>query len=320
MYCFFAKNSISPFPVNISKVFFQNIFNQLGVIFNFLLTILKPVFKFIVEIFKIGIISAFKTIVNVGSGLIEAFMTVFGGIVQILSGVLDFIIGIFTGDWSMAWEGVKTIFTGAIDIVTGLWNGLVELLTMPVEAIVNILDTVFKEKAEGIKRTWEEIKEFLKHPIKGTVKLIKKGGDWIKGKIGRNAQGTRYWRGGMTWVGERGPELVDLPRGAAIYPHSKSMQIAREQGRKESQTQTIVQKLIPANIKEPIPLKQTIEREIIPINRNAEEREQRVRENNKTEINIPKLADTIVIREDADIDKIANAIVRKIEKASLNMA
>src|SRR3546814_14104595 len=29
---------------------------------------------------------------------------------------------------------------------------------------------------------------------------------------GNNAKGTPYWKGGMTWVGERGPELVDLPR------------------------------------------------------------------------------------------------------------
>lgn len=36
--------------------------------------------------------------------------------------------------------------------------------------------------------------------------------------IGNNADGTTNWRGGMTWVGERGPELLSLPRGAAITP------------------------------------------------------------------------------------------------------
>lgn len=53
------------------------------------------------------------------------------------------------------------------------------------------------------------------------------GGGWL-GKafssiggllgIGKNADGTTNWRGGMTWVGERGPELLTLPRGSAITP------------------------------------------------------------------------------------------------------
>ena len=36
-------------------------------------------------------------------------------------------------------------------------------------------------------------------------------------------------------------------------------------------------------------------------------------------ISIPKLADQLVIREDADIDKLGDAIVRKIALASGNM-
>jgi hypothetical protein len=38
--------------------------------------------------------------------------------------------------------------------------------------------------------------------------------------IGRNAEGTENWRGGPTWVGERGPEIVNLPRGAQVIPNS----------------------------------------------------------------------------------------------------
>lgn len=39
-------------------------------------------------------------------------------------------------------------------------------------------------------------------------------------KIGKNANGTDFWRGGPTLVGERGPELVDLPRGARVTPNN----------------------------------------------------------------------------------------------------
>lgn len=37
-----------------------------------------------------------------------------------------------------------------------------------------------------------------------------------------NAPGTDSWRGGMTWVGENGPELVSLPQGSRILSASES--------------------------------------------------------------------------------------------------
>lgn len=42
----------------------------------------------------------------------------------------------------------------------------------------------------------------------------------------RNAAGTDSWRGGLTWVGESGPELVRLPRGSAIYSNQDSRSLA----------------------------------------------------------------------------------------------
>lgn len=38
-----------------------------------------------------------------------------------------------------------------------------------------------------------------------------------------NATGTSYWKGGPTWVGEHGPELLNLPSGSKITPNGKSM-------------------------------------------------------------------------------------------------
>jgi len=43
---------------------------------------------------------------------------------------------------------------------------------------------------------------------------------------GNNAAGTDNWRGGLTWVGEGGPELMSLPRGTRIYSNQESRQMA----------------------------------------------------------------------------------------------
>lgn len=37
-----------------------------------------------------------------------------------------------------------------------------------------------------------------------------------------NAAGDANWRGGLTWIGEAGPELVNLPRGSQIYSNQES--------------------------------------------------------------------------------------------------
>lgn len=41
-----------------------------------------------------------------------------------------------------------------------------------------------------------------------------------------NAAGTDNWRGGLTWVGESGPELVALPRGSRIWNNQESQQMS----------------------------------------------------------------------------------------------
>ena len=50
--------------------------------------------------------------------------------------------------------------------------------------------------------------------------------DLWKQSRGRNAAGTYNWRGGLTWVGESGPELVGLPSGSQIYTAQESREIA----------------------------------------------------------------------------------------------
>lgn len=48
----------------------------------------------------------------------------------------------------------------------------------------------------------------------------------LGGGIGNNANGTNNWGGGLTWVGERGPEIVNLPRGSQVYPANESARMA----------------------------------------------------------------------------------------------
>jgi hypothetical protein len=55
------------------------------------------------------------------------------------------------------------------------------------------------------------------------VRLVTGGAPTVPGQL---ASGTDYWRGGLTWVGERGPELVNLPRGSQVYSNQESRNMA----------------------------------------------------------------------------------------------
>lgn len=75
--------------------------------------------------------------------------------------------------------------------------------------------------------------------MEGIGSAIGKVADWISntgakiagsggsgsGSVGKNAAGDNNWRGGLTWVGEEGPELVNLPRGSRILPNKECVSL-----------------------------------------------------------------------------------------------
>jgi len=48
----------------------------------------------------------------------------------------------------------------------------------------------------------------------------------IFSSTGARCVGTSNWRGGLTWVGETGPEIVSLPARSRIYNNAESMALA----------------------------------------------------------------------------------------------
>lgn len=65
------------------------------------------------------------------------------------------------------------------------------------------------------------------------------------GRIGHLAKGTDNWRGGPTWVGEDGPEIVNLPRGAQVIANNKIGSLAATPAASDSSSQV---DLSPASI------------------------------------------------------------------------
>jgi len=105
----------------------------------------------------------------------------------------------------------KNIFNGIIDFITSIPGKITELLGNIVSTITriatnikNAISSIFKSGNEGIEAGQQAAKN------RTTVRGY--------------ASGVTNFAGGMALVGERGPELVNLPRGSDVIPAGQTQQ------------------------------------------------------------------------------------------------
>lgn len=160
----------------------QNLFSNVQVILGAVLPVVEGFFGGILQML---------------GNLALNFTDVIGGAIQLLSGFTDFLVGVFSGDWEKAWEGVKNIFSGTWEMIAGIFKGSINFIIGGINAFLS-----------GLNK----------------IKLP----DWIPGAGGKGinipliptfAQGVTNFAGGAAIVGEEGPELVTLPRGANVFPN-----------------------------------------------------------------------------------------------------
>ena len=160
------------------------------------------------------------------SGLIENLATLLATITDIASELINLIDGI--PSWmnpiqqlSNAFKGLAVVVATVADAVQAI-NGL---------ALWNLGSGQFST-AMGWNRNKGELShtQTVLYGDAGGFVLDPKTGKYIGNygySVGYNASGTDNWRGGLTWVGENGPELVSLPQGSRIHSAQESQQMAR---------------------------------------------------------------------------------------------
>ena len=195
-------------------------------------TALKPAFEAIGSFLKNVLFPVFDVVFTYG--IMPVVETVFQTIIKLwdnslkpmFQGVIDFIGGVFTGDWRRAWQGVSDIFGG-------IWNGLKTIAKAPLNAIINMVNALIG----GLNK--------LKLP------------DWVPGIGGKGInipkiptlwKGSNYTLGGLTLVGEQGPELVNMPRGASVTPSHKTEQLLNATNATPQQVSIVVQTMLDGKV------------------------------------------------------------------------
>ena len=175
-----------------------------------------------------GLVQGIGTVI---STLAPVFQVIFDGIGQKVGSVLSFIGS------KMGWiqEIIGTVMPVVADILTTAWSVISPIIDIAIsvfKVLFNVVQTVFNGIASVISSVWDKIKPVVEGIGNGLSWIADKVGGLFGfgggggGETGSNAEGTNNWRGGPTWVGERGPELIDLPRGTRILPNKESVQLA----------------------------------------------------------------------------------------------
>ncbi len=195
--CSTSKAALTAFKV-VAVAIFKHIKNTVGTAMAFIVP---------------AVAGAFGAITGFISSAVNTIAGVINGIIRIFDGIIKFVTGVFTGNWKQAWQGV-------VDIFGGIFDTLSALIKAPVNAVIGIINGA----------------------ISGINKLGIKIPDWVP-KIGGKKfgidipaipmlyKGTSNWRGGTAVIHDRGGEIVDLPKGTRVYPHDKSIEMARREGK-----------------------------------------------------------------------------------------
>lgn len=177
--------------------------------FNLIATIIRNVWPVIEAVAKVlfPVLGAAATVLlNVMDGVFGAIASIWSGAADVAQTVFDTISSVWNGLGDVmgkVWKGVNDAVKGGINFFISLINGVI--------GMVNSIQIHIPEVGVGPIHTPAFDWNGLNLP-----------------KIPYLASGVRDFRGGWAWVGERGPELVNLPRGANVYSAQESAGMAGE--------------------------------------------------------------------------------------------
>lgn len=212
--------------------YFQMQWNNIKAIFSVVSTFIGGAFKTAWEVIKFT------------WGAVTGF---FAAIWNTIAGIFSVVKDVLTGDWFGAWEGIKGIVNTWTEYFSGIWGGIKGVF----QSAGSWFGDTFRVACDAIKSVFSNIREFFagiwssitggaKNMVNGIIGAVNKliGGvnrisftlpEVMGGAtVGFNiptipmlAKGGYINRAGSVIVGEKGPELLNLNRGASVVPLGK---------------------------------------------------------------------------------------------------
>ena len=167
--------------------------------------VLPPLIGIITQIINALVPALTKMIKNLAgdmtfyiNSVFAIFMPIIQAIMTSLQGLATFLTGVFTGNWKMAWDGIVGMVKGSVNLIIGMLNGLINSFILTIN---NLIRSALKlvDAIPGINIPVNDIQI-------PTVQLP------------MLAKGGIITEEGSAIVGEKGAELITLPKGASVQP------------------------------------------------------------------------------------------------------
>lgn len=157
-------------------------------------------------------------IIEDATGAFQEFMTVLNG-GEAPEGGFQYLTADDANNIALINQNLNDTFTSLSNIFGGGWGSLSELIgteqfLADVAKITNEV-SYLSSIIENLMHNYRALRDEGLYS-QNLVPIF--GGRQEKG----NANGTNYWEGGRTIVGEYGPEIVDLPRGSSINTNAQT--------------------------------------------------------------------------------------------------
>ncbi|WP_242976475.1 phage tail length tape measure family protein [Clostridium diolis] len=306
----------------------QNVFKGIQSVWN---SILKPVLTFAIQIFSklisfvisnwplikqtiTTVMTAIKTVISTALNMIMAFWNVHGQtiktvvssafniiktvimtVLNVITGVIKTVMQVINGDWSGAWNTIKstvgTVFNGAIDIIRN---------------ILNAIGSIFKDVAKTAISWGKDMIMGIVDGIRGAVGYIEDAISGVADRIRAFLHFSVPDKGPLTDYETWMPDfLKGMGRGIKVNTH-----------------------LVTEPIKDlAVGIKTGVNKNLSLGNKTGSQGFKGASGSTKDDstqngfaITIAKLADSIIIREESDIDKIATALANKLSQTALGMS
>lgn len=168
--------------------------------------VLQPIFQ---EVWQ-SVSSIVQTTAPIIGQAIKALWPVFMGVFRVAS---------------VALNGISQI----VSVVAPYVKSAISAIAPSLKNVGKVLTTVgntFKRVFTSIMNTVKKAYNYVKPLIDGIGNALSSVTSFVSGGVSRllggNATGTKYWSGGLSVVGEHGPELVQMPSGSKVFTNRES--------------------------------------------------------------------------------------------------
>ena len=154
--------------------------------------------------------------VSVGTAIGDFFVGLWTGIKDTAVSVWDGITGFLSGAWNTISSAATSVFTGIGNAIKNVWNGIVNAIKGAINSIISGINSMIRDAVNGINGLINGINK-----VTGAVG-IPAIPTFTAPQVPMLAQGGLIRTAGSVIVGEKGPELLNLPTGAKVTPIDKT--------------------------------------------------------------------------------------------------